>query len=60
PKALLNRPRFEFYDLESDPYETVNLSDDLKYRKTRDQLMVRLREFQEETRDPWAVKWERE
>ena len=60
PKALLYRPRFELYDLESDPHETVNLSDDLKYRKTRDQLMVRLREFQEETRDPWAVKWERE
>ncbi len=60
PKALLHRPRFELYDLEADPHETVNLFDDPKHRKNRERLMAKLKAYQEETRDPWAVKWERE
>lgn len=60
PEALLHRPRFELYDLETDPHETVNLSEDPKYAKVLEHLKERLEIFQKNTRDPWAVKWDRE
>ena len=48
------------YDLKADPHETNNLADDPKKRSTRERLEQQLREFQLETGDPWAIKWERE
>lgn len=60
PQALLHRPRIELYDLKADPDEVVNLSEDPKYAKVRNKMIAQLRSFQEETRDPWAIKWERE
>lgn len=60
PHALLHRPRFELYDLKSDPHETVNLSDNPKYKQVLDELKGKLAAFQNNTRDPWNVKWVRE
>lgn len=60
PEALLHRPRIELYDLHADPHEVVNLSDNPQYAKIRDQMIAKLKAFQEDTRDPWGIKWERE
>lgn len=60
PEALLHRPRIELYDLQADPHEVVNLSENPEYAKIRDSMIVQLKAFQTDTRDPWAIKWERE
>jgi|TARA_B110000037_G_scaffold198732_1_gene237888 N-sulfoglucosamine sulfohydrolase len=60
PEALLHRPRIELYDLQADPHEVVNLSENPEYAKIRDSMIAQLKEFQADTRDPWGIKWERE
>ncbi|MBX7255262.1 MAG: sulfatase [Candidatus Hydrogenedentes bacterium] len=59
-EALLKRPAFELYDLESDPNETNNLADDPAHAEVLADLKSKLKSFQERTRDPWILKWERE
>ncbi len=60
PEALLHHPRIELYNLKADPHETINLSDNPKYKQIRDEMIAKLRAFQTNTKDPWAIKWERE
>ncbi|MBT5901766.1 MAG: sulfatase [Opitutaceae bacterium] len=60
PEALLHRDRIELYDLKIDPHETINLADDPAHQKTRDRMIAKLQDFQNETKDPWAIKWTRE
>jgi len=60
PEALLNRPRIELYDLKSDPHETVNLSGRSEFSEIQDAMISKLKGFQLDTKDPWAVKWVRE
>lgn len=59
-KHLVQRPRFELYDLEADPDEIRNLADDAEHHEVLVRLEQKLREFQERTDDPWLLKWERE
>lgn len=59
-EAYIHRPRFELYDLETDPLEVANLADDPGHRDVLDDLKKRLKAFQERTSDPWIVKWEYE
>ena len=59
-KALTQRPRFELYDLESDPDEIQNLADDPQHEERLAELKQELREFQRRTNDPWLLKWDRE
>jgi len=59
-EAYLHRPRFELYDLEKDPHEVRNLSEDPAYRDVLDRLKGKLRAFQKRTKDPWILKWEYE
>jgi len=59
-RDYIQRPAFELYDLESDPDETRNLADDPAHAATLQRLKEKLREFQQKTRDPWILKWERE
>ncbi|MCZ6674799.1 MAG: sulfatase [Verrucomicrobia bacterium] len=60
PNALLHRPRLELYDLDKDPHETRNLSDSPKHQKVKQEMVAKLQAFQNETKDPWGIKWERE
>ncbi len=59
-EQFVHRPRFELYDLRTDPDEAVNLAADPAHRALRDELTARLRAFQERTRDPWRHKWDYE
>jgi N-sulfoglucosamine sulfohydrolase len=58
--AYINRPRFELYDLEADPNETVNLADRPEHAARVESYCEKLRAFQQETHDPWVHKWEYE
>ena len=59
-EAYLHRPRFELYDLESDPDEIVNLADRSEYAGLVEEFCRKLRDFQRRTNDPWLHKWEYE
>lgn len=56
-EAYVHRPRFELYDLESDPDEVVNLAERPEYRSMVEEGCAKLRAFQERTSDPWLHKW---
>jgi N-sulfoglucosamine sulfohydrolase len=58
--AYLHRPKFELYDLQSDPHEVVNLADDPKYQDKLNEMKARLKAFQKRTQDPWILKWDYE
>src|SRR5690606_3900582 len=53
----LHRPKFELYDLESDPDETINLAGDPQHAKQLAELQEKLKQFQRRTDDPWILKW---
>lgn len=57
-QALLHRPRFELYDVEADPNEVTNLSDDPAYASVKAELIGKIKGFQTRTRDPWLRKWD--
>jgi N-sulfoglucosamine sulfohydrolase len=59
-ERYLFRPRFELYDLETDPGELVNLAERPEYAEMVAGFCQRLRAFQEHTNDPWVHKWEYE
>lgn len=59
-EALQHRPEFELYDLRTDPWEANNLADDPAHAAKLAELQTKLRTFQQETADPWKLKWERE
>ncbi|GAB4011417.1 sulfatase [Spirosoma migulaei] len=58
--AYLHRPRFELYDLETDPDEIHNLASNPRYRDVLTRMQVKLKRFQQQTHDPWVSKWELE
>ncbi len=55
--SYIQRPEFELYDLEADPYEGKNLAGDPRYAGQLQELKVKLRQFQDRTDDPWVLKW---
>jgi len=57
---FLQRPREELYDVVRDPAESRNLAGDPSVRTVLDSCRDRLRRFQEETGDPWVVKYRHE
>lgn len=59
-EAYLHRPRFELYDLESDPNELNNLAALPACRELVDDFAARIRAFQARTDDPWLHKWDYE
>ncbi len=55
---FLYRPKFELYDIEEDPWETVNLSTDRNYAEILNGMLETMKDFQKQTGDPWFYKWE--
>lgn len=51
-RVLERPPRYELYDLESDPHEFRNLADDPAHREPRDELVAALDAWRRETADP--------
>ena len=59
-EGYIHRPEFELYDLKSDPNETNNLADDPDYQEKLEQMKAKLKQFQQQTDDPWIMKWDYE
>lgn len=59
-EAFLHRPQFELYDIEKDPDEIHNLAENAQYKTIFNQLLQKLKQFQQQTQDPWIHKWEYE
>ena len=59
-KDYLKRPKFELYDLQTDPDEVKNLAYNPAHKKTLERMKTKLKTFQKKTRDPWIVKWSHE
>jgi len=59
-RQYIYRPAFELYDLARDPDELDNLADDPACAPVLERMKRRLRQLQEQTNDPWALKWDRE
>ena len=58
--AYLHHPRFELFDLQTDPLETRNLAEEEGYAEMVEVFCEKLKRFQEDTGDPWLHKWEYE
>lgn len=56
-EAYIHRPRFELYDLETDPNEVENLAERPEYKEMTLSFIGKLKRFQERTGDPWLHKW---
>jgi N-sulfoglucosamine sulfohydrolase len=56
----IQRPKFELFDIEANPEEYKNLADDPAYAKTLEKYIALMKEFQNETNDPWIMKWDYE
>jgi N-sulfoglucosamine sulfohydrolase len=57
-EGYVNRPRFELYDLQEDPWESTNLAG--VQGEVLEQMKAGLRGFQKRTNDPWVSKWKYE
>ncbi|HSW45306.1 MAG TPA: sulfatase, partial [Phycisphaerae bacterium] len=58
--ALLHRPREELYDLRKDPDEVHNLAGDPGHADTLARFRAELQKWQEDTADPWLIKYTHE
>jgi N-sulfoglucosamine sulfohydrolase len=58
--AYKHRPAYELYDLKKDPHELVNLADDPGHKHIFASLLVKIKEQQRKTGDPWVGKWSHE
>jgi N-sulfoglucosamine sulfohydrolase len=56
-EAYLNRPKFELYDLDADPWELNNLAADPAHAERLKAMTARLLRRLEETEDPWLQKY---
>lgn len=59
-EAYLQRPRHELYALQADPAEIQNLASAKAHQAALTDLQNRLKQFQQETSDPWIVKYQYE
>jgi N-sulfoglucosamine sulfohydrolase len=57
-ETYLNRPKFELYDLENDPWELTNLAADPAHAERLKTMTTRLLQRLEETEDPWLKKYQ--
>ena len=59
-RDYIHRPRFELFDLSSDPHESRNLAEDPGHREILEKLKKEMQKFQAQTGDPWKLKWKYE
>ena len=55
--SYTHRPEFELYDIEQDPHETENLSGKKEFASVLAEYQQKIKDFQLETGDGWALKW---
>ena len=58
--SYVNRPAFELYDMSKDPNETTNLAENPEFAEVLKKYQDRLKKFQSQMDDPWAMKWKYE
>lgn len=56
----IHRPKFELYNVETDPHEELNLAEDPAYAKVLEEYKKKLKAKQKELDDPWIMKWDYE
>ncbi|MEM7785573.1 MAG: sulfatase-like hydrolase/transferase, partial [Planctomycetota bacterium] len=56
----INRPEFELFDLENDPFEAYNLAGKPEHAQLLKAYQAKLKQMQKELEDPWIMKWEYE
>ena len=59
-KKYMQRDQFELYDLKSDPDEVNNLAKNPEHAEVLEKMKAQLKGWQQETKDPWVLKWIRE
>ncbi len=58
--AYVDRPEFELFAINTDPFESKNLAYDPEYADVLKAYQQKLKRFQKENGDPWVLKWEYE
>lgn len=58
--SYVQRPQFQLFDIEKDPYEGTNLAELSEYKVVLEGMQKKLKEFQKRTDDPWILKWKYE
>ena len=56
----IHRPEFELFDIQNDPNESQNLTNDPRYHDILVAYQEKLKDFQKRMNDPWILKWEYE
>lgn len=56
----IQRPQFELYNLKSDGEEIQNLALKPEFAEQLEKMQQRLKQLQQETNDPWVLKWDYE
>jgi N-sulfoglucosamine sulfohydrolase len=56
----IQRPEFEFFHIAEDPHESKNLADDPKFADLLANYKAKLKKYQQQTKDPWIMKWDYE
>tara|TARA_Y100001972_G_scaffold129031_1_gene193564 strand:+ start:2604 stop:4034 length:1431 start_codon:yes stop_codon:yes gene_type:complete len=59
-KDYLYRPKMELYDVLEDPNELNNLASHPQFQEKLEEMVIEIKGFQEDTNDPWILKWEYE
>ncbi|MFR9611693.1 MAG: sulfatase [Rikenellaceae bacterium] len=55
--TFLQRPRFELYNIKTNPDETINLANNPQYKDVLESMQTRLLQRLRETSDPWVICW---
>ena len=53
----INRPKFELYRIDEDPWEKNNLAANPEYAEVLKEYQEKLKNKQKELDDPWIMKW---
>jgi len=57
-KDYLFHPEFELFNLDKDPGELNNLALNPEYKTLLEDLKLKMKTFQRDTKDPWLIMWD--